>query len=447
MAMLTYLNFDVLFAIASHIKTRRSLLSLALTCRTFRDIVIPTFLFECLDLVDGAVEPELIQRVCHRIAADGPAAGVAVRHLAISGSYLEQHDVLPHMQNIQSVFMRLYGMDPLSRPRILTEVSTKINLRHLELHHCCASSLELLRGLRGLHTLALGLSPPLYDVTRESALGNILLNSRDTLTSLTLGPCIWSLDVPSADPADDADLIWPRVQHLNIYATPVDEECPFNLTRCFPSARSFNLVRTQRTWLAREYNRPFVSRLTSLQGAWEDVKYVKDAGANLRNATITERLNKDYNPNEYLSSSLECLNLTLERNSPQEYLGQVAFTCPKMKYLSLSVQVYGMSNFLERLDAAVRFLPGLPLECLCIEWVEYISDNDYPLINEELKGCTKKLAELVSQLLPSLRVLSMEWQDGGVHQQRADDASQFQQISAEDGRDLVDYYKQQWMSV
>ncbi|KDQ14625.1 hypothetical protein BOTBODRAFT_174497 [Botryobasidium botryosum FD-172 SS1] len=227
--------YDVLREIVLFVQGSRSLLALALTCRTLRrrDIIIPDVLFARVTLSRRSSRAQVASFEAS-IEAEGSTAGNAVLYFKNScGTWgsrwigLGWSHALQRMPNLRSLDVRLPYME--STPHFFRQlVIGATNLQSLTLANyepaCDDSPLGDLGGLRRLSIDFLG-GPghSEYFLTRDSALGRALLNFRDTLKELSLDSIRWNLDANDPLPHASSRLVlggrpfmWPHVTKLHL---------------------------------------------------------------------------------------------------------------------------------------------------------------------------------------------------------------------------------------
>ncbi|KDQ05912.1 hypothetical protein BOTBODRAFT_279816 [Botryobasidium botryosum FD-172 SS1] len=336
---LTQLNYEVLLNICSFIKTRRSLLNLGLTCHALRAVIIPAVLYERIDFPRHLCHAASIQRSLsffNAIRANRSACG-AVRHIEIPGEATlcpSWEETIPMMRGLCSVGI---SMSHAVQFPILGKIAALPHLRSLSLTHSWdADVLDAMSGIGRLRSLSVDLTDSVlsYDLTLDSGLGQTLINSRDTLRTLTLSNFWWKLDMPSACPVDQ-ELVWPHVLELSIHL--LRGSWP-NLVYHFPSVRQCHLDCIS-TELGQSFNQPFLARLVSLQGGPEALKLAKDAGAGLQHTRI--RVGNDHVKfpfDSYMSPELKSVTLEYYMgagSSPLEHFEQLPSLCPKVTYLAI----------------------------------------------------------------------------------------------------------------
>ncbi|KDQ19675.1 hypothetical protein BOTBODRAFT_51999 [Botryobasidium botryosum FD-172 SS1] len=241
MVSLTELDYETLSALLLNFSTCSSLFSLALTCRTLRNTIIPKFLYARPTLPDNE---RRIASFCNTILAQDAAAGDAVRHLAIPFGYasLPWGQALAKMPSLCSVDFDLEDVVEVN-PSLPKSISAMTHLTSLSLGFLPGDDvLEFLRDLRPLQCLVANGSPS-YHITSESPLGDLLLRSRDTLVELQLNSFTWNFDPRSASDCGDRSFIWPRIHTLLIGMAYANYS--FSLPLAFPSTRHLVLPPSQ----------------------------------------------------------------------------------------------------------------------------------------------------------------------------------------------------------
>lgn len=339
---LTSLNYDILSNICSFLKTRRSLLDLALTCRTLHSVVIPAILYERLEFPHRLDNPASLGRFQSFIDAIHTADSMiadAVRHIEVRGVESLRSfwaDSVPLMRNLRSVAIpEWYTLFP---PLTLKQLSAMPRLHTLLLDHwdCDLHGLDPLRELSGLRNLSIFLGYTL-EITLGSALGAILLNSRDTLTKLSLYNFEWQLPTHSAN---FGEIVWPNVVALCMWIVedlegPSDDR---NFTHHFPSVRQFDCESYGlcSNVAGRPCNASFIARLSSLDARFDLVKLAKDVGAPLQRVVIHEP-DEHVELSSYLSPDIMSVRFQHRRTvAPFRQLEQLVTACPKVAYLAVA---------------------------------------------------------------------------------------------------------------
>ncbi|KDQ12292.1 hypothetical protein BOTBODRAFT_34576 [Botryobasidium botryosum FD-172 SS1] len=218
----------------------------------------------------------------HRVLSGGTAVERLVRHFKISFpigegsvgviSSLQIADILERMNRLRSVELTLSGNLLFSGSRIWRALASQTSLCDLTLKYPYRYSLgsfllpssKELRNIRPLKTFHIS-TPRHYDTTvisAESDLGVILLNSRETLEELTLPTVAWDFP-PFPNAPIDKGLIWPRVRSIS--TGTLEHSCHLDFNWAFPSARYLSTRGCLSTW-NDSFNRPFLSRLESMEG-------------------------------------------------------------------------------------------------------------------------------------------------------------------------------------
>ncbi|KDQ19662.1 hypothetical protein BOTBODRAFT_28230 [Botryobasidium botryosum FD-172 SS1] len=441
---LTSLNYDILSNICSFFKTRRSLLGLALTCRTLHSAIIPAFLYEKLDFPHRLDNPASLGRFQSFIdaihAADSMAAD-AVRHVEIRGVESLRSlwpGFIPLMRNLRSVAIpRWYTPFP---PPTLKQLTVMPHLHTLLLDDWHDDvSMDPLRGLHGLQSLSVHLTDFL-EISVDSALGEILLNSRGTLRELSLYNVEWQLPTRSANLGV---LIWPKVVSLCMGGnSEVIFSINIHLAHHFPSVCYFDCSLVH--W-DHPRDVPFAAKLFSLDADLGLFKFAKDAGAPLRRAVIYVA-DDNVALNSYLSTDI--LSIRFHYITLQQ-LEQLAAVCPDVAYLAV-VSRLGYSGSTSPSHASskeriLRSLSMLTIECLSLSWPigeDLIHHGDrYSLM--------EGFAESAFQVIPSLRFIALcSIYNHTTYWRRAvglDITSRgFSQVLDEEGPDYLDYYDWRW---
>ncbi|KDQ09462.1 hypothetical protein BOTBODRAFT_527104 [Botryobasidium botryosum FD-172 SS1] len=200
-------------------------------------------------------------------------------------------------------------------------------------HDC----LDPLRELSGLRSLSVELCC-FAELTLDSALTVALLNSRDTLTKLSLDNFEWLIPTHSANLGE---LIWPNVVELGMWGRV--EDCPdsdLNLAHHFPSVRQFGCKTALRGW-DRPFNVPFMSRLSSLDAPLDLVKFSRDIGGPLQRAVIY--LLNDYTQlDAYLPPDIRSIKFDYGIEctiDPLRQLEELATACRRVAYLAVDCKL------------------------------------------------------------------------------------------------------------
>ncbi|KDQ09459.1 hypothetical protein BOTBODRAFT_37037 [Botryobasidium botryosum FD-172 SS1] len=442
------LDEDVSSIICSFITTRRSLLRLALTCRAFHTIIIPTFLYARLEFGTLCIYSTAVKRLesfFHALRRHR-SVGRAVRHLEIpSTEGLDRlwADSLPLMHHVRSLGI---GWDP--SPVLLKVVPTMSHLHTLSLGNACRPELiELLRGIR-LQDLEISFQRECH-LTPDSALGEILLRSRDTLKELKLCGIAWRFRPSSAQSAtsyDDGDPIWPHVIGLRLWNVSKDSH-PINLTYHFPSVLCFDISLNGQVELDQPYNCPFYAGLRSLEGSTEDLKLADDSGAKLQRAhIIVQRVVTDSDFYKLpLRSTLQSLTLIVDFEFPLHCFGRLAAMCPKVRFLALHIEDEPCVG--PPFESILNNLADLPLECLYIHW-DYVGEFSQRVHSSRHGKDVATFARLAPMLLSSLRFISFTSLGWVTQMRRLVDvrgvADEFTKVPEEDGADSLQYYEWRW---
>ncbi|KDQ19667.1 hypothetical protein BOTBODRAFT_28232 [Botryobasidium botryosum FD-172 SS1] len=440
---LTQLNDDVLSNICSFLTTRRSLLNLALTCRAFCTLIIPAFLYARLESENPYIGTSAAERLGPFFDAIRQHESVAraIRHLEIPscanvGRLLR--DDLPIMRNIRA--LHIYTLPPRT---LLTRISMMTHLQSLTIKFDSGELLELLRGRR-FRRLELFMRCG-YNLTPDSALGEILLCSRVTLHELKLFGITWCFRTPSIS-RDGKDPIWPHVTRLGLWCVGSGGH-PLNLTYHFPSVVCFDTF-VKLEILDQSYNRSFFSGIRSLKGNSADLKLVASHGAKLRRVHIDVEngINTESVHDSLLHSTLQSLTLLVGRKFPFRCFEQLSVLCPKVEFLSLHVE--SSSSLSPLLNSILHHLSALPLGCLYIG-CGYVGESDAHLASNDHDREVTMLASLAPKILPSLRFISLTSFRSQTHMRRLISArgvaDEFTKISSEDGFDSLHYYEWRWM--
>ncbi|KDQ14324.1 hypothetical protein BOTBODRAFT_55485 [Botryobasidium botryosum FD-172 SS1] len=445
------LNDDVFSTICSFLKTRHSLLNLALTCKAFNTIIIPKFLYARLEFenVFSSAGAEIESAVTFFDAIRRRESfGHAVRHVQIPCSEnLDLHwsDTLPKMRNLRSI--EIDRSD--TPPALLKTISTLSRLHTLSLSPCAGESIEPLRGIR-LRKLNANFTGR-YNLTPDSALGEILLSSRDTLNELALSGISWRFvgpSIPMGVLRDNGDPIWPHVTWLIMLR--LSDDSPVNLTYHFPSVIRFE-TRGTVTTMDQSYNQPFFAGLRSLEGEIGYLKLIERLGAHtkLQHAHIdTAKIFANTQLNSLpLPSTLRSLTLNLNAHSEFQRgrLGRLAAICPKVIFFSLNCGISHGGMCVDSLLAAIlTHLSGLPLQCLCLQLGDSYDAHSTPGDRQEDMDMFARLAR---RNFPTLRFtcVTLLSNDSIHHDMRRLIDDELSEVPQEDGFDYIEYYEWRWM--
>ncbi|KDQ14992.1 hypothetical protein BOTBODRAFT_54896 [Botryobasidium botryosum FD-172 SS1] len=419
-------DIDLLPVVLLHIRSRHDLLSLALTCRCFKDIIIPDALFSHIRLMsvtrthnlstEGTSESfrQLIMEADTRYAD-------AVRWAEISGS--TKFDVRDEWRDIFKQRMKNLHTLALRVSNVIFDLSIYVldqtRLRYLTVEICEGSALAAVQDLSNLHGLSLGFWSA-YQLTPDSPLGKILFNLRGTLKALSLHDVVWQLHPTSSTQArSESEFAWPHVRELHLRITNPEESLSPDLARVFPSVRSFYLpAPSPRAGHTTHvvHDAFFVSRLESLRGKWSDIKFAVDAGARLRRAVVL-LVDQDFTvPLEsYLVPSLESLTLKCERSLRQYPLGRLSVVVPGLTFLRLRFAVTSSISLAEALEWILDSISSLPLKyirisCNLLGATNFEGRTNTP--DAKIEGYVKSFAETASTSCPSLRAFCAEWSNG-----------------------------------
>ncbi|KDQ09463.1 hypothetical protein BOTBODRAFT_179011 [Botryobasidium botryosum FD-172 SS1] len=440
---LTSLNYDILSNICSLFKTRRSLLDLALTCRTLHSVIIPAFLYEQLEFPRRLYDSESLvrfQSFVHAIHAADSTAASAIRHIEVPNveclrSFWTQS--IPLMRNLCSIAV----------PEWFTPtewLSPMPHLHTLSLQGCDDDCLEPLRELSGLRSLSIGLAYPI-ELTLDSALTVALLNSRGTLTKLSLTNFKWRLPTRSADLGE---LVWPNVVELSILDHAEDNSVmDFNLIHHFPSVHLFDCTENIR-W-DRPFSVPFLTRLLSLDAPFHLVTYARRIGAPLQRAVIYAP-DKYVTLNSYLPPDIRSVTFDYGPKCtvhPFRQLEGLAAACHALTYLAVDCQYYYQLNLSHHItkESALQSLSKLSIECLFLTW---------PVRGGRARQEVRQLhmeefAAYAFQFMPSLRFIALHsTYDHTTYWRRTIGADGtflgYSQVLDEEGPDYLDYYEWRW---
>ncbi|KDQ19665.1 hypothetical protein BOTBODRAFT_62959 [Botryobasidium botryosum FD-172 SS1] len=464
MVLLAQLNDDVLSAICSYLMARRSLLNLALTCRALCSAIIPTFLYARLELETPYINDSAAVRlrsffdaICQR-----ESIARAVRHLEIPGSQnscLYWGNILPRTRNLCSLKIQFHS-PPWT---LLKGIHMIPHLHTLSVDDCNNELIELLRDAQ-FRNLDLQFILHEYPLTPDSALGEILLRSRDTLSELKLSGITWCFGVPSASSAashNDRDPVWPCVTVLRLWEVTKNIH-PLHLSYHFPSTICFD-TRNGLVSLDHPQNRRFFAGLRSLNGRVMDFELALGFGAMLRHAHARTQEFDNKTEAEFdnlpLQNTLHSLTLCIEPKFFSPFLVRLAVTCPKLSFLCLRVDVMHASGFGIVLNAILDHLSDLPLECLRLMW-KYVPIFSDANAAHTYDSSVTMFASRAPVILPSLRLISsmsdpfyvdiFGTDPCSTHTMRRlitarGVADKFTPILKEDGSDLVNYYEWRWM--
>ncbi|KDQ12863.1 hypothetical protein BOTBODRAFT_404058 [Botryobasidium botryosum FD-172 SS1] len=263
---------------------------------------------------------------------------------------------------------------------------------------------------------------------------------------LSLTSVIWHLDEPPPRPAllpDGEEMSWPRVSRVSIQA---DHHTSFDLPSYFPSARDISL--NTGAWSTQLSNIPFISRLRSVDGTWSDIKAVVDAGAtHLKRVVTRSYVLDEIDFPSCLPSTIRSLSFSsrsIRRDADE--LRELISSCPQLTFLSIAFKAAHLDHCNESLDLILAHISGLPLKALQLAWI----NNDFRRV--DYRGRLESFIITVSDLLPSLRVLSFAWATGVVYWTRTVVAEEgkalsygrLREVPAEDGSDDLAWYDREY---
>ncbi|KDQ19289.1 hypothetical protein BOTBODRAFT_41561 [Botryobasidium botryosum FD-172 SS1] len=412
-------DFDLFEAVFAHIRSRRDLLSLALSCRMLKEFIIPQLLFSRVCFRTESDSSDWIDNTTNSLryllTGSDTTYYDAVRCIEASGLPDVCGDDLQRMRNLHTII--LYSAHSVRGLSSSSLAPTR--LRYLKIEHCIIHALEHLQDLSNLHGLSLGLHGGAYWLTLDSPLGKILFNSRATLKALSLEGIAWQLPPSRAHSAlDHGDLVWPHVRELYLRVVRSAGSLPLNLALAFPSTRHFYLPSTRADYISDIHDSLFVSRLESLRGKWSEIKFATDAGATLRRAMVCLG-DTDYTIpfKSYLVPSLESLTLKSKRSIRQYPLKQLSSITPKLTFLRVRFVATSFLSFAETLEWALSSVSRLSLKYIHISCSLFGAFKQHGRTNTpdaKIESCAKSTAEKASTLFPSLRALCVQWSNGRV---------------------------------
>ncbi|KDQ15107.1 hypothetical protein BOTBODRAFT_174277 [Botryobasidium botryosum FD-172 SS1] len=416
--MAAVLNHDVLWTIVSMVDCRQSLLSFALTCRAMRNIIIPTFLFSHVAFPARPEERKLLS-FCHALETGGSIVGRSVRHFDLNSKSPSIRistqlaralgEAAEKMTNIRSAVVPFADSLFLAEPRFPRALVSQAKLRCIELHRCSPASLELVRDLAHLHVIRI--TAFMTSVTPDSALAQILLNSRTTLRELSLRYATWSLSRLTTEPLPptppDTGLVWPHVETLDIRDMFVSPDSDFDPIRSFPVVRHLSYPASQNGWVDRFCSSIPAARLDSLEGDWEIMQAAFVAGAKPQRAVITSdypTFHGESYSTSYLPSSLRQLHLRLDTNASPHRLERLADVTPTLTHLYIDFHsAYSQHTLFGVLTGLIVSLSGLPLTYLRLTMAPHSEEHDMKSFLEAV------FIPLAESSLPLLRTLSLDW--------------------------------------
>ncbi|KDQ15878.1 hypothetical protein BOTBODRAFT_274790 [Botryobasidium botryosum FD-172 SS1] len=455
MAHIPRLDHDILSMIAREISSlvannhyqlgQRSLLYLALTCRSMRELVIPRFLFARVSITS---HPALLS-FCRCITAPNSEAGDAVRHLYVDldhnggripgdlpseelvGALEKMHQLLSLQIN---AFAKFYAIEPRIAKAVIRHTTYRLDT--LCLDDCSLPSLRLLRDLIGLRFLSISLQSRSRAgvLTSDSPLGVIIMNSRCTLEELRLGNISsWQLygqPLDTSDTSIEGEIyVWPHIHTLALGGPQAGllEELDFSYS--FPSIRCFEHSFHSSEWAMRACNRLFLGQLESLVGGWPEAKAALDAGAKLRRVSI--RSSSPFPGSEsgfafhhYLPSCLRSLSVYIPLRGSPDYLRQLSLAAPNITYLDITFVVKRRDDrFKEIMERNSVSLSRLPLTLLALDCtgpaVERGTTPQSPL-QRQMHAFSTAFVASAPELCPTLQIIMIlyrSWQKffhGGV---------------------------------
>ncbi|KDQ07735.1 hypothetical protein BOTBODRAFT_149029 [Botryobasidium botryosum FD-172 SS1] len=443
-------DFGLLHAVFSHIHSHRDLLSLALTCRGLKEIIIPEFLFSHLrfeatldtDLNNWGRFDYAYNSLYNVLSGDNTRYAEAIRSFETPSINKGWGDVLQRAEHLHT--LALHWSDIIRQHHSYTSAHSK--LRYLRIELCSAEDLDIVQDLSNLHGLSLNIHPA-YALTPDSPLGKILTNSRGTLKALSLTGVAWRLHPScSAQTLNEHDFVWPHVYELYLRIINPAETIIPNLALACPSTRFFYLPSNRIEHTVHDiYDACFVSRLESLRGEWTDIKFATDAGATLRRAIVRLGDADSTIPFEsYLVPSLESLTLKSERSIRQYPLKQLFAITPKLTFLRLRFFATSFLSFAETfvqwILASVARLPLKYLHISCALFGANIffafGDVCTKISDARIEDYAKAFAARASASLPSFRAFSVQWSNGRSDWHRSIDEhgmARFCRVSMADG--------------
>lgn len=350
--LLVHLNLDILAHIFSQLQPHE-LLALGLSCRTFKKIVIPTYLYRAISLSHPKVQLKSVQLCCDAITMTNLTVGRSVKSLKAN---VDGESVIPlslamkYLPNLLDVAFKFHYTASDRIHYVLK--SYRHPLRNFTLDLCGFDpkiALDLLPKNLGsvarLQSITVLSNAVPYKLTTHTPLGQILLASRETLRELRLDRVKWLIGTASSPPYDKnmpvyvGELVWPHVHtlHLNCVKNGKDDgdgepgkDAIPDLGAIFPSVLHFEGSKLYTT----TENEPFYSRLSSYSGPPQDFAFVvSQTGASLRRAELFHVIN----PGKlvHLPASLRSLTLQLEWNP--NMMEPILMNAPGLTYLSIQL--------------------------------------------------------------------------------------------------------------
>ncbi|KDQ21081.1 hypothetical protein BOTBODRAFT_62107 [Botryobasidium botryosum FD-172 SS1] len=285
------LPFDVLSSIFSKTPAG-SLLSLATSCRSLRDIIIPEFLFQRVALATRcrAGLDSFRDRMRDPVARD------AVRYLTISMNALDRDPHAPQsltiIEDIMLGLVNLRGVRMVDscncfpvEGRIMRTLASLPHLRRLHISNSYQYALESIQTLTSLQFISIAPSTATFHYPAGSPVEELLINSRDALEEIHLsdmeldfGHLTWL-----SSRAACGGLVWPRVHtlHLRVHA---EERQEVDFAHPFPLVDDFAFTGSE--WAKCPCNLPFMKRLQFFEGTWEAMAAIWTINTTLRCAAL-----------------------------------------------------------------------------------------------------------------------------------------------------------------
>ncbi|KDQ19681.1 hypothetical protein BOTBODRAFT_445377 [Botryobasidium botryosum FD-172 SS1] len=448
---LTGLNEDVLLHTISYLNTFQSLLSLASTCRLLHKLVVPEYLYKTvfLPLSRPCSKTEALERGPRWLFEPGSTVGHAARSLTLRGPYMLRDSwllpaeavpqAMPHLSHIAITDYLHSGLiatvsEILARQPHLISLSLK----------CAFRGLEPPPTLR-LHTFDLydWTSDAVYIVGHHTPLGVFLLSQRQTLRHLSLHAINieWELKLTEGE-----ELVWLHVTELELDISSIDPMCYFHIAHAFPSVQHYHTTEPQRSWIAQQPNLPFIRRLESLSGEWEDMKHALDVGARLRRIIVSSSdLTEGIDLEACLPQSIQGLTLTIQAQHCQ-VLEVLASAAPSLEYLAINIKAgwHSPSNtqkILQYINAVASRFASLRYLSVSLYWVDR---PDLTAHSDTFTGIA------AAGSCPSLCAISLSGSDDRelcwrrIFDSR-DGHGRFVQVSEEDGEESRKYYDWPWV--
>ncbi|KDQ21080.1 hypothetical protein BOTBODRAFT_183733, partial [Botryobasidium botryosum FD-172 SS1] len=319
-----------------------SLLSLAISCRFLREIIIPHFLFH---RVAFRSRPAAV--VSFYGCTRKPAVCHVVRHLTIS---IEAFDNLSHAYRLFTLTVDIMKNLPNLRSanlidlenahsfewRIAHTLVALPHLRHLLISNCYPDTLEQISALTSLQSLTISISANAPSHSQGFPVENLLINSRATLEDIHLSNAELDFSLLTWKPsATQPRLVWPHVHTLRLI--DVLPGLNLDLARPFPSVDDF--ASSDLAW-DNFPNRPFIARLRSFEGTWEGLGLVKATNTALCRAVVHDVLDIQaclHDWKQCLPPNLRSFRAKFRGESLLGFLGELGKAVPRLTYLDVDI--------------------------------------------------------------------------------------------------------------